>query len=158
MTRPSISISRVSTGARYGLDDVAGPRGLVVMFICNHCPYVRTAIARIVNDVTALSAIGVGAVAIMPNDTVRYPQDGFEEMKRFAAAHHFTFPYVIDETQDVARAYGAQCTPDFFGFNGDRLLQYRGRLDAAGRRPAPGDHRDLLEGDAVGGRYRSRAG
>ena len=132
-------------GRRYGLDAAAGPRGTVVMFICNHCPYVRSAIARIVEDCTALQANGVGAIAIMPNDTVRYPQDGFDEMKRFAAAHGFTFPYVIDETQDVTRAYGAKCTPDFFGFNGDRLLQYRGRLDAGGARPAPDARRDLLE-------------
>ncbi|MCA8933679.1 MAG: thioredoxin family protein, partial [Rhodospirillaceae bacterium] len=101
-------------GREIGLDDVAGPAGLVVMFICNHCPYVRAVADRLTDDANALAEIGVGTVAIMPNDTVRYPQDSFENMGTFATVHGFPFPYVIDETQDVARAYGALCTPDLF--------------------------------------------
>ena len=118
-------------GKLYTLDDVRGPKGTLVVFICNHCPYVRAVIRRLVEEVNALKAIGIGTIAIMPNDTQSYPEDSFENMKKFAQAHGFTFPYVIDETQGVARAYDAQCTPDFFGFNADDELQYRGRLDAS---------------------------
>ncbi|HYD30217.1 MAG TPA: thioredoxin family protein [Azospirillaceae bacterium] len=127
------------------LADVAGPKGLLVMFICNHCPYVRSVIDRIVRDVTELQGRGIGAIAIMSNDTQAYPEDGFDNMKRFAADHRFTFPYVLDEAQDVARAWGAVCTPDFFGFNADRELQYRGRLDASRKEAVPGARRDLYE-------------
>ena len=133
-------------GKQYTLADVRGPNGTLVMFICNHCPYVKAVADRLVRDVTALSEHGIGAVAIMPNDTVSYPADSFENMAAFAAQHGFTFPYVIDETQDVARAYDAVCTPDFFGFNRDDELQYRGRIDASGRNPAPPDaRRELYE-------------
>ncbi|WP_029007081.1 thioredoxin family protein [Azospirillum halopraeferens] len=125
------------------LADVRGPRGTLVMFICNHCPYVQAVIDRIVRDVTDLAAHGIGAVAIMSNDTERYPEDGFEEMKRFAERHRFTFPYLLDESQAVARAYNAVCTPDFFGFNADLCLQYRGRLDASRREAAPDAPREL---------------
>lgn len=132
-------------GKSYSLADVAGPRGTLVMFICNHCPYVKAVIDRIVEDCLELQKIGIGAVAIMPNDTESYPEDSFENMKLFAAKHNIPFPYLIDETQEVARAYGAVCTPDFFGFNADLELQYRGRLDASRREAAPGARRELLE-------------
>jgi len=118
-------------GKSYSLADVRGPRGTLVMFICNHCPYVKAVIGRIVSEANALKSHGIGAIAIMSNDAERYPEDGFENMKRFAEEHAFPFPYVIDETQEVARAFNAVCTPDFFGFNADLELQYRGRLDAS---------------------------
>ena len=132
-------------GRMVTLADVAGPKGLVVAFICNHCPYVRAIADRLAEDAVALQAFGVGMVAVMPNDTVRYPQDGFEAMGLFAAAHDFGFPYVIDTTQDVARAYGAVCTPDPFGFDAEMRLRYRGRLDASGATPVPNARRDLVE-------------
>jgi peroxiredoxin len=129
----------------YALSDVRGPNGTLVVFICNHCPYVIASIDRIVLEAAALRTIGIGTIAIMPNDTAVYHEDSFDHMKAFAAAHKFTFPYVIDETQEVARAYGAQCTPDFFGFNARDELQYRGRLDASRTTPVPGARRDLYE-------------
>ena len=132
-------------GKTYRLEDVRGPRATLVMFICNHCPYVRAVIDRIVRDVRELQPHGVGAVAIMPNDTATYPDDSFDNMKRFAREHAFCFPYVIDESQDTARAYGAACTPDFFGFNAALELQYRGRLDASRMTPVPDARRDLFE-------------
>jgi peroxiredoxin len=104
-------------GKTYTLDDVRGPKGTLVVFLCNHCPYVKASIDRIVAEAKALLEIGIGTIAIMPNDTEAYPEDSFDNMKTFAARHGFTFPYVIDTTQEVARAYDAQCTPDFFGFN-----------------------------------------
>jgi peroxiredoxin len=110
------------------LGDVRGPKGTLIIFICNHCPYVKASIGRIVAEAKALREIGIGVIAIMPNDTATYREDSFDNMKVFAAKHGFTFPYVIDETQEVARA---QCTPDFFGFNEQDELQYRGRLDAS---------------------------
>jgi peroxiredoxin len=116
-------------GKTYTLADVRGLKGTLVVFICNHCPYVKASIDRIVTEAKALREIGIGTIAIMPNDTATYREDSFDNMKAFAAKHDFTFPYVIDETQDVARAYDAQCTPDFFGFNAQDELQYRGRLD-----------------------------
>ena len=128
----------------YTLSGVAGPNGTLVMFICNHCPYVKAVAGRLVRDVTALADHGIGAIAIMSNDAASHPQDSFDNMRTFAAAHGFTFPYVIDETQAVARAYGAVCTPDFFGFNRELELQYRGRLDASGHAPAPPDARREL--------------
>lgn len=128
------------------LADVRGAKGTLIMFICNHCPYVRAIIDRLVRDVGELQALGIGAAAIMANDYVRYPDDAPDRMTAFAAAHGFTFPYLIDETQEVARAYGAVCTPDFFGFDADLGLQYRGRLDESGRQPAPPNaRRELFE-------------
>lgn len=118
-------------GQTYTLERVRGPNGTLVMFICNHCPYVKSVIGRIVQEVAALRAHGIGAIAIMSNDTEAYPEDSFEHMQAFAAEHGMDFPYVIDRTQEVARTYGAVCTPDFFGFNKDLGLQYRGRLDAS---------------------------
>ena len=133
-------------GKTYALGEVRGAGGTVVMFICNHCPYVKAAVPRIVSDMAALSPKGVGAIAIMPNDTEAHPSDSFERMKEFAAEHALTFPYVIDRTQETARAYDAVCTPDFFGFDADDGLQYRGRLDEGHTEAPPhGVHRELLE-------------
>lgn len=117
-------------GKTYRLKDVEGPKGFVVMFICNHCPYVKAISRRLAEEGKALQAAGIGVIAIMPNDVANYPDDSFDNMKKFAEANGFTFPYVIDETQETAKAYGAVCTPDFFGYNGHGDLQYRGRLDA----------------------------
>jgi peroxiredoxin len=133
-------------GKPHSLFDLAGPNGLVVAFICNHCPYVKAVIGRIVRDAADLRTQGVGFVAINSNDADTYPADSFENMQHFADANGFDFPYLHDEDQSVARAYDAVCTPDFFGFNGSLELQYRGRLDAS-RKEAAGDdvRRDLYE-------------
>jgi peroxiredoxin len=132
-------------GKTWTLADVRGPKGTLVVFICNHCPYVKASIGRIVKEADALKAIGIGTIAIMPNDTASYPQDSFDNMKVFARDHRLPFPYVIDRTQEVARAYDAQCTPDFFGFNANDELQYRGRLDAARMSVVAGARRELFE-------------
>ncbi len=133
-------------GKTYGLGDVTGPNGLLLMFICNHCPYVKAVIHRIVRDVQDLRPLGIGAIAIMANDPTEYPEDSFDNMQRLARELNFPMPYVLDETQAVARAYGAVCTPDFFGFNRDLELQYRGRLDESRKETAPeGVRRDLFE-------------
>jgi peroxiredoxin len=132
-------------GKTYSLADVRGRNGTVVAFICNHCPYVRAIIGRMVGEAEAWRALGIGTIAIMPNDTETYREDSFDNMKAFAARHSFGFPYVIDETQDVAKAYGAQCTPDFFGFNAQDELQYRGRLDASRTTLVPNARRELFE-------------
>ena len=117
-----------------------GPRGTLVMFICNHCPYVQAVMDRMTRDAAELQRDhGIGVVAISANDIAEYPQDAPEFMKAEALRHGFTFPYLYDESQAVARAYGAECTPDFFGYNADGKLQYRGRLDASGRQPGPPD-------------------
>jgi peroxiredoxin len=132
-------------GKTYTLADVRGPKGTLVVFICNHCPYVKASIGRIVTEAKVLREIGIGTIAIMPNDTEVYREDSFDNMRVFAAKHGLPFPYVIDETQEVARAYDAQCTPDFFGFNAQDELQYRGRLDASRMTPAANARRDLFE-------------
>lgn len=132
-------------GKTHSLADVRGDAGTLVMFICNHCPYVKAVIDRIVADATALQGYGVGCIAIMPNDTSTHQADSFENMVQFSATHRFTFPYVIDETQAVARAYDAACTPDFFGYDAALGLQYRGRLDASRMEPILNVRRDLLE-------------
>ena len=132
-------------GKTYGLADVRGPNGLLVMFICNHCPYVKAVADRLTSEAAALAEIGIGTIAINSNDTVAYPADSFENMKLFAAERGFGFPYVIDHSQEVARTYDAVCTPDFFGFNKDLELQYRGRLDESGRHAAEGARRELYE-------------
>ena len=134
-------------GKRYNLASVKGERGLLVMFICNHCPYVKAIRDRLVRDAAELRPHGIGAIAIMSNDPTDYPEDSFGNMARIARECDFSFPYVWDETQQVAKAYGAVCTPDFFGLN-DRLeLQYRGRLDASRKEAAPPDaRRELFEG------------
>ena len=137
---PAIDFDLPGTdGKRHTLADCRGPNGLLVMFICNHCPYVQAVIDRIVRDCRELAVLGVGSVAIMSNDVLAYPDDSFEHMTQLARAHDFPFPYLLDETQTVARAYGAVCTPDFFGYNARLELQYRGRLNASGRNPAPAD-------------------
>lgn len=127
------------------LADIRGPRGTLVMFICNHCPYVRSVIDRIVTDTRALLAEGIGVVAIMSNDYRAYPDDAPDRMRSFAAEHGFPFPYLLDESQAVARAYDAVCTPDFFGYDADLALRYRGRLDASKTTPVPNARRELLE-------------
>lgn len=133
-------------GRTHSLSDIKGPNGTLIMFICNHCPYVQAVMDRIVRDARDLQARGVGVVAISANDVQDYPQDGPDQMKAEAARHGFTFPYLYDESQSVARAYGAECTPDFFGYNADGALQYRGRLDASRRTAGPVDaRRDLYE-------------
>lgn len=133
-------------GRNYSLGDITGPKGTLVMFICNHCPYVQSIIDRIVRDASELQQAGIGVVAISANDVAEYPQDGPEQMKAEAEKHGFTFPYLYDETQLVARAYGAECTPDFFGYNANGELQYRGRLDASRRQAtAPDSRRELFE-------------
>jgi peroxiredoxin len=133
-------------GKRYTLADVRGGNGLLVMFICNHCPYVKAVRERIVRDAKELRQYGMGAIAIMSNDPAEYPEDLFDNMQRVAEEFCFPFPYVLDETQQVAKAYGAVCTPDFFGFNGKLELQYRGRLDESRKESAASDvRRDLFE-------------
>ena len=125
-TLPDLDGAPVSVARSFG----AG--GLLVAFICNHCPYVKAVIARLVADAKTLAEVGVPAVAVMPNDFHAHPDDRPERMRAFAAEHGFSFPYLLDETQEMARAYGAVCTPDFFGFNAAGELQYRGRLDDTG--------------------------
>jgi len=133
-------------GQVWTLDRCRGDRGLLVMFICNHCPYVKAIRERLVRDTRDLAALGVNSVAIMSNDPNEYPEDSFENMKRIADQYAFPFPYLLDESQDVAKAYGAVCTPDFFGYNAALELQYRGRLDASRKETAPADaRRDLFE-------------
>jgi peroxiredoxin len=142
---PSFTLPGVD-GKSYSLDDLRGPNGTLVMFICNHCPYVKAVIDRIVRDVNELRPLGINAVAISSNDAVHYPDDSFGNMQRFAEAHRFSFPYLYDETQAVARAYDAACTPDFFGFNATLELQYRGRLDESRKEAAPASaRRELFE-------------
>ncbi len=133
-------------GGRHTLATARGPKGLLVMFICNHCPYVKAVIDRICRDARELAGHGIGSIAIMANDPSDYPEDSWDNMVRVARELDMPFPYVLDASQQVAKAYGAICTPDFFGYN-DRLeLQYRGRLDASGRNPAPPDaHREMFE-------------
>jgi peroxiredoxin len=132
-------------GKTYSLSDVRGAKGTLVVFICNHCPYVRAVIDRFVEEANALKDLGIGVIAIMPNDVTISPGDSFDAMKTFAKEHDFTFPYVMDKTQDVARAYGAVCTPDFFGFNANDELQYRGRLDESKTALVKGARRELFE-------------
>ena len=133
-------------GRTLSLADIAGEAGTLVMFICNHCPYVVSALDRIERDAAELQALGVGVAAICSNDAESHPLDSFENMADMARDRGFPFPYLRDAEQSVARAYGAACTPDFFGFDRELGLQYRGRLDAAGREPRPeGMRRDLYE-------------
>jgi len=134
-------------GESWSLADCAGEKGLLVMFICNHCPYVKSIRDRIVRDTRELRAMGVNTVAIMSNDPAEYEEDSFENMRQVSDEFGFDFPYLLDETQQVAKAYGAVCTPDFFGYNADLKLQYRGRLDESRKEAAAGDvRRDLFEG------------
>ncbi|MEJ2141474.1 MAG: thioredoxin family protein [Gammaproteobacteria bacterium] len=133
-------------GKNWTLNDCVGEKGLLVMFICNHCPYVKAIRERLVRDTKELLKYGINSVAIMANDPAQYEEDSFENMRKVAAEYDFPFPYLIDESQAVAKAYGAVCTPDFFGYNADLELQYRGRLDASRKETAPEDsRRDLFE-------------
>lgn len=133
-------------GRTWSLSECAGPRGLLVMFICNHCPYVKAIQKRLVKDVSELKTLGIGSVAIMSNDPESYPEDSFENMRAMARDQAYPFPYLLDETQSVAKLYGAVCTPDFFGYNAQLELQYRGRLDDSAHDPVM-DHpdRELLK-------------
>jgi peroxiredoxin len=133
-------------GKLYSLKDVSGRNGVVVAFICNHCPYVKAVAERMVADAKTLMAEGVGFVAINANDTVAYPEDSLPNMKLFAARYGFPFPYLFDESQEIARAYDAVCTPEFYGVSNEGVLVYHGRLDE-GRKgePPPGARRELVE-------------
>jgi len=126
-------------GKLWTLEDCRGENGTLVMFICNHCPYVKAIQERLSRDTKELMDLGVNSVAIMSNDTNDYPEDSFENMQKIAEQFEYPFPYLLDENQDIARAYGAVCTPDFFGYNADLKLQYRGRLDASRTETAPDD-------------------
>jgi peroxiredoxin len=117
---------------QWSLKKCSGESGLLVMFISNHCPYVKAIRKKLVRDTRELQTLGINSVAIMPNDTVAYPEDSAANMLLISKEFDFPFPYLLDDSQEVARAYGAVCTPDFFGYNADMELQYRGRLDAAG--------------------------
>jgi peroxiredoxin len=134
-------------GQNWTLDKAKGDNGLLVMFICNHCPYVKSIQQRLVDDTRILrDDFGINSIAIMSNDPNEYTEDSFENMKKIADLWDFPFPYVLDESQAIAKTYGAVCTPDFFGYNADLKLQYRGRLDASRKETAPDDvKRDLLE-------------
>jgi peroxiredoxin len=133
-------------GKHHRLSELRGANGTLVMFICNHCPYVKATIDDVVRDCEALKADGVNAIAVMSNDPEAYPDDSFPNMKKFAAAHRLPFPYVIDRTQEVAHGYKAICTPDFFGFDKDLGLRYRGRLmEMRGSQPVKGARRELLD-------------
>jgi peroxiredoxin len=143
MVAPTFSLPGVD-GQVHTLASARGEHGLVVMFICNHCPYVKAVIDKIVRDTNELAEHGIGSIAISSNDPTVYPEDSFENMRKFAAAHHLAIPYVFDESQAVAKAYGAVCTPDFFGFNSGLELAYRGRLDSSGRSSNPSAARELF--------------
>jgi len=145
--RPAIPFALPGVDGRtWTLEECRGERGLLVMFICNHCPYVQAIRDRIVRDAAEMQAHGVNCVAIMSNDPTDYPEDSFDNMKRVAEKFSFPFPYLLDASQEVAKAYGAVCTPDFFGYNADLELQYRGRLDASRKEAAAADvRRDLFE-------------
>lgn len=132
-------------GRVWRLADIKGTRGTLVMFICNHCPYVQAVIDRVVRDARELQPLGISIAAISSNDAATYPEDSFDNMKQVAEKYGFPFPYLYDESQEVARAYGAVCTPEFFGFDADLGLQYRGRLDASRKEAGPADlRRDLF--------------
>ena len=142
---PAFSLP-ATDGKMYGLADVRGPKGTLIMFICNHCPYVLAILDRMIRDARDLQAMGIGVAAICANDAVSYPADSFPKMVQMAKHHDFPFPYLHDEDQSVARAYDAVCTPDFFGFDACLGLQYRGRLDASRAQAGPADlRRDLFE-------------
>lgn len=133
-------------GKNWTLEQCMGKNGLLVMFICNHCPYVKAIHRRLLRDTVELKSLGVASVAISSNDVINYPEDSFENMQKLAKSLGFDFPYLLDESQAIAKRYGAVCTPDFFGYNADFKLQYRGRLDASRKESAPaGAKRDLFE-------------
>ncbi len=131
-------------GKRHTLQTARGRNGLLVMFICNHCPYVKSIREHIIRDVRELQQHGINSIAIMSNDPADYAEDSFDNMRLISQQHNYPFPYVWDETQQIAKDYGAVCTPDFFGFNASLELQYRGRLDASRKEAAPDAGRDLF--------------
>ncbi len=132
-------------GKLWSLQDCCGDKGLLVMFICNHCPYVKAIIQRLVRDTAELKPLGINSVAIMSNDINQYAEDSPQQMKKIAQQFNFSFPYLLDSSQEVAKKYGAVCTPDFFGYNGQLKLQYRGRLDVSRKETAAPDvKRDLF--------------
>lgn len=142
---PDFSLPGVD-GKTWTLAECKGKKGLLVIFICNHCPYVKAVRERIVRDARELLDYGIKSVAIMSNDPAEYPEDNFDNMRKVAEEYDFPFPYLMDESQEVARAYGAVCTPDFFGYNDKLQLHYRGRLDASRKETAPADaRRELFE-------------
>jgi peroxiredoxin len=145
--KPAIDFSLPGVdGSTWTLQSCRGERGLLVMFICNHCPYVKSIRERIVRDTAELRQLGINSVAIMSNDPAEYAEDSFDNMVKIAAQYQFPFPYLWDQSQQVARAYGAVCTPDFFGYNADLKLQYRGRLDESRKETAAANvRRDLFE-------------
>jgi peroxiredoxin len=134
-------------GETWTLDKVRGKNGLLIMFICNHCPYVKAILPRLINDLSELNQFGIKSIAISSNDVENYPDDSFEKMKNLSISNNFSFPYVFDDSQSVAKSYNAICTPDFFGFNKNLELQYRGRFDSTGRETEPPiiNQRDLYE-------------
>jgi peroxiredoxin len=147
LNTPAVDFRLPATdGQSYALNDVAGEKGTVIVFISNHCPYVKAVIGRLVADARVLMAKRIGFAAICSNDATSFPEDSFDNMKHFAKTHAFPFPYLHDETQSVARAYGAVCTPDFFGYDADLKLKYRGRLDEGRTTPPPASaRRELVE-------------
>lgn len=144
--KPAIDFNLLGVdGKQWTLQQCMGEKGLLVMFICNHCPYVKAVQQRILRDTLELKTLGINSVAIMSNDTIEYPADSYENMQLLAKQLNFSFPYLIDESQEIAKQYGAVCTPDFFGYNKDFQLQYRGHLDASRKETAPEDtRRDLF--------------
>ena len=144
MQAPEFSL-KSTDGNIYNLGDVKGENGLVVMFICNHCPYVKALLDKIVRDANDLLAASIGVVAIMSNNPDDYEEDSFENMQKIAKEKNFPFQYLIDETQEVAKSYGAVCTPDFFGFDSSLQLKYRGRLDGSGIKGDPDAKRELFD-------------
>jgi peroxiredoxin len=142
---PDFNLPNIN-GKLVSRDDMMGEKGLLVMFICNHCPYVKAILPRLIADVRELQAIGVNTVAIMSNDPTDYPEDSFENMQNIAKTMDFSFPYLLDETQQIAKDYGAVCTPDFFGLNNQGELQYRGRFDESRKDTALSSTRDLFFG------------
>ena len=139
---PDFSLQGVD-GKTYNLADIQGPKGTLIMFICNHCPFVQAIIKPLVADCQELQKQGLGIAAIMSNDTLSYPEDSFENMQIFAQDNAFSFPYLWDKTQEVAKIYDAVCTPDFFGFNNKNELHYRGRYDDSGRFPSENTKKEL---------------
>ena len=144
---PALDFKLMGTdGQLHTLESCKGEKGLLVMFICNHCPYVKAIIDRIVRDTAKLKEMGLNTVAIMSNNPDEYEADSFVNMQKISKEMSFPFPYLIDETQEIAKAYGAVCTPDFFGYNANLELQYRGRLDASRKQSAANDvKRDLFD-------------
>ena len=134
-----------TNGRIFGLDELAGNKGTLIMFICNHCPYVKAVISDIVSDCKLLENFGIKSLAICSNDVINYPEDSFEKMIEFSKLNNFSFPYLHDETQEVAKKFGAVCTPDFFGYNKDLQLQYRGRIkELRNLKPVREDNSELF--------------